>query len=175
MNVCKLGMDKRIQAAELLLEAFPHSNGWPTIELALEEVDESLAGRVCLAARDDDRVLGWIAATPMYRNRVWEIHPLVVRSDTRGQGVGRALVDAIAREAVASGVLTLWVGTDDDLGETNLATVDLYPEPLDHLRTVDAPESHALGFYRRVGFALAGLVPDANGRGLPAILLARRA
>jgi hypothetical protein len=48
------------------------------------------------------------------------------------------------------------------------------PQPLDHLRALAAPASHPVGFYRRVGFAVSGIVPDANGRGLPGILLARR-
>lgn len=174
MEISTFGAHDRMYAAELLVEAFPHINGWPTVALALEEVDDALASGACLAARDADRLLGWIAATPRYRNRVWELHPLVVRSDARGQGVGLALVDALAREVTARGGLTLWVGTDDDLGETNLARVELYPAPLDHLRAIETPTSHPLGFYLRAGFALAGVIPDANGRGLPAILLARQ-
>jgi aminoglycoside 6'-N-acetyltransferase I len=174
MEIATLVTDDRLHAAELLVEAFPHANGWPTIALALAEVDDSLAKGACLATRDGDRLLGWIAATPLYRDRVWELHPLVVRSDARGRGLGRALVDALAHEVAARGGLTLWVGTDDDLGETSLANVELYPAPLEQLRAIDAPTSHPLGFYQRAGFAVAGVIPDANGRGLPAILLARR-
>jgi hypothetical protein len=37
-----------------------------------------------------------------------------------------------------------------------------------------APTSHPLGFYLKIGFVSSGVVPDANGRGLPGILLARR-
>lgn len=41
----------RLQAAELLMEAFPHENGWPTIKDALEEVDDALVPeRRCCAA-----------------------------------------------------------------------------------------------------------------------------
>jgi aminoglycoside 6'-N-acetyltransferase I len=68
----------------------------------------------------------------------------------------------------------LWVGTDDDLGETSLAGVDVYPDPLDHLRALRAPARHPLGFYQRMGFALCGILPDANGFGLPNFMLARR-
>ncbi|HEY3804964.1 MAG TPA: GNAT family N-acetyltransferase [Kofleriaceae bacterium] len=174
MEISPLRTDDRLQAAELVAEAFPHPNGWPTIELALEEVDESLAHRACLAARDGDQLLGWVAATGLYRGRVWELHPLVVRDRARGGGIGSALVDALARDVAARGGLTLWVGTDDDRGETNLAHVELYPAPLDHVRRIEAPASHPLGFYVRAGFALSGIIPDANGSGLPAILLARR-
>jgi aminoglycoside 6'-N-acetyltransferase I len=166
----------RRSAAELLVEAFPHENGWPTIELADEEVREALASdRRCRAALDDDgQLLGWIAAIPNYRGRVWELHPLVVRATAHRRGIGRALVQDLERTVSTEGALTLWVGTDDDLGETNLAGVDLYPAPLDHLRALRAPDRHPLGFYLHIGFALAGIVPDANGRGLPGVLLARR-
>ena len=166
----------RSQAAELLVEAFPHENGWPTLALALEEVDEALApGRCCRAALDEDgRLLGWIGAMPGYRGRVWELHPLVVRANARGHGIGRELTRDLEGALAAKGALTLWVGTDDDRGETSLAGVEVYPAPLEHLRALCAPTSHPLGFYLRLGFVLSGVVPDANGRGLPGILLARR-
>jgi GNAT superfamily N-acetyltransferase len=165
----------RRQAAELLVEAFPHENGWPTLELALEEIDEALAPeRRCLAALDGDQLLGWIAGIPNYRERVWELHPLVVRGDARGRGIGRALTRELERVAAAGGGLTMWVGPDDDLGVTSLAGVDVYPAPLDRLRELVFPGSHAIGFYLRVGYTLCGVVPDANGRGLHGILLARR-
>jgi hypothetical protein len=42
------------------------------------------------------------------------------------------------------------------------------------MRELRVPGSHPLGFYLRVGFAPCGIIPDANGRGLPDFLLARR-
>jgi aminoglycoside 6'-N-acetyltransferase I len=166
---------RRQQAAELLVQAFPHDNGWPTLDAALEEVEEALAAdRRCLAAIDSDgALLGWIAAVPDY-GHVWELHPLVVRADARGRGIGRALVRELERVIAETGALTMWVGTDDDLGVTNLAGVDVYPSPLDRLRELRVPAEHPVGFYLRIGYALCGIVPDANGRGLPGILLARR-
>ena len=105
----------RRQAAELLVEAFPHDNGWPTLELALEEVDEALAPeRRCLAALDGDQLLGWIAAVPDYRDRVWELHPLVVRADARKRGVGLTIegrtVDCYIRMRLSQAAHALWRG-----------------------------------------------------------------
>ena len=166
----------RRQAAELLVEAFPHANGWPTIEDATEEVTDLVTPeRRCRAAiDDDDHLVGWICATPGYRGRVWELHPLVVRASARGQGIGRELVRDLERLLTAEGALTLWVGTDDEHGETSLAHVNLYPDPLSYVREVRFAPSHPLGFYLHCGFALSGVVPDANGRGLPGILLSKR-
>jgi len=80
----------------------------------------------------------------------------------------------LERAVAVEGGLTMWVGADDDRGTTSLAGVDLYPSPLDRLHALRVPEDHPVGFYLRIGYAPTGIVPDANGRGLHAILLARQ-
>jgi aminoglycoside 6'-N-acetyltransferase I len=95
------------QAADLLVEGFKDDwpEAWPDMEAALHEVRESLAeeriSRVALDA--DSRVLGWVGGVPHYDGNVWELHPLVVHSDYRGQGVGRALVVDLERQVRARG------------------------------------------------------------------------
>ncbi|HET7095189.1 MAG TPA: GNAT family N-acetyltransferase [Thermomicrobiales bacterium] len=160
------------QAAAVLATALP--NAWPTLADAMAEVREALApGRVCLAAWRGDDVIGWVGGIPDY-SHAWELHPLVVRDDARGQGVGRALVAALEERARAAGALTLYLGTDDDLAEprSSAGGVDLWPDPLAHAARL-APGSHPAGFYRRVGFAVIGLLPDANGPGKPDIFMAK--
>jgi aminoglycoside 6'-N-acetyltransferase I len=68
----------------------------------------------------------------------------------------------------------MWVGPADEDGVTSLAPVDLYSDLLDRLGDLQAPSRHPLGFYLHCGFVLSGVVPDANGRGLPGILLSKR-
>jgi aminoglycoside 6'-N-acetyltransferase I len=72
--------------------------------------------------------------------------------------------------------LTLWVGADDEDKRTSLGGADLYPNPLEKLASIHARPSqqHPFVFYRKLGFALAGVLPDANGRGKPDIYLAKR-
>jgi aminoglycoside 6'-N-acetyltransferase I len=165
----------RRQAAELLVEAFPYNNGWSTLAGAIEEVDESiLPTHRTIAALDGNQLAGWVGARPSYRGRVWELHPLVVRAGLRGRGIGRALVDELDRTVAAAGGLTMIVGVDDDVGVTSLGGVDLYPAPLDHLRALTAPPEHPLGFYLRMGFVMSGVIPDANGFGLPDFTVSRR-
>jgi aminoglycoside 6'-N-acetyltransferase I len=161
------------QAATVLMGALP--NAWPTLADALAEVRDALApGRACLAAWRGDELVGWVGGIPDY-SHAWELHPLVVRADARGRGVGRALVAALERRARAAGALTLHLGTDDDWAEprSSAGGVDLWPDPLVHAARL-APGSHPAGFYRRVGFAVIGLLPDANGPGKPDILMAKR-
>ena len=161
------------QAASMLAEAFPH---WlPTIEEARAEVAEALLpDRLCLAARAGEEILGWVGCIPEY-SHAWELHPLVVRADVRGKGVGRALVATLEERVSALGALTLYLGTDDDrdVPGTTAGGIDLFPEPLAHA-TALAVIDHLVSFYRRVGFEVVGLIPDANGPGKPDVLMAKR-
>ena len=166
------------QAAELLAEGFRADwpDAWPRIEDALAELatfatdDERIAW---VAVDAEGRVLGWIGAIRMYDGNVWELHPLVVHPGHRGRGVGRALVEFLANAAREEGAFTLWVGTDDEAQMTSLGGVDLYPGVLDRLREIRDLRNHPFGFYRRLGFEITGVVPDANGFGKPDILMAR--
>ncbi len=169
--------DAREAAAHLLVEEFRAfwPDAWATLDDAVREVDEALAAeKVAFAAVRSGELLGWIGGQPMYGGNVWELHPLVVRSDVQGRGIGRALVERLTREVAARGALTLWVGTDDEANLTSLGGEDLYPGLVDHLRTITARPQHPFGFYRRMGFEVAGVVPDANGFGKPDILMAKR-
>ncbi len=56
---------------------------------------------------------------------------------------------------------------------TSLSGVDLYPDPLWHLAHITNFKGHPYDFYRRMGFAIAGVLPDANGPGKPDIFLAK--
>src|SRR3712207_1057532 len=81
------------QIAAMILAAWPD---WKeNIDEARYEVGDSFEeGHLSLVARAGDRVLGWIGAIPTY-DYAWELHPLVVREDARGLGVGTALVTAL--------------------------------------------------------------------------------
>jgi aminoglycoside 6'-N-acetyltransferase I len=72
------------------------------------------------------------------------------------------------------GALTLWVGTDDETGMTSLAGVDLYPNVWEHLAQIKNLRNHPYEFYQKLGFVIAGVIPDANGLGKPDILMAKR-
>jgi len=72
------------------------------------------------------------------------------------------------------GALTLWVGSDDENGETTLSGVDLYPDVPGAIRDIRNLRGHPYDFYLRVGFTIVGVMPDANGAGKPDIFLAKR-
>ena len=166
------------QAASLLVTEFRASApaAWPDLDSALAEVQEALApGKICRVALDEaEQIIGWIGGIPGYDGRVWELHPLVVASRWQGQGIGRALVDALERAVASQGGLTITLGTDDVVGQTSLYGRDLYPDLAQQIRTIQNLAGHPYTFYQQCGFVISGLVPDANGYGKPDILMAKR-
>ena len=102
------------QAATILYESFKDiSEAWSTMELALGEVYESIGeNRISrIAVNDDKVVLGWIGGKSMYNGNVWELHPLVVKREFRGQGIGKDLVNDLEEKVRERGGLTIWVGS----------------------------------------------------------------
>lgn len=165
-------------AARLLVAGFREHwpDAWPDMDSALEEVREMLApDRMIRAAVDEaGEVVGWIGGIPQYDGNVWELHPLVVRPDRQGQGIGRALVADFERQVGARGGFTLTLGTDDEDGMTSLAGVDLYDDPYRQMAGIRNLRGHPYEFYQKVGFVITGVVPDANGPGKPDILMSKR-
>lgn len=162
------------QAALMLVDEFAEPRGWPTIEKAREEVAAVIRDGFARAAIEGDLVLGWIGGLPEYHGRVWELHPLVVRSDRRRCGIGRALVASFEREAARRGALTATLGTDDDSGMTSLADTNLYGDLPRHIAGLrDLGRSHPFQFYRKLGYVVTGVMPDANGRGKPDIYMSK--
>jgi aminoglycoside 6'-N-acetyltransferase I len=166
------------QAAVLLRDAFQNrTEDWQDLESTRQEVLESLApGRISRVAVDArDNVLGWVGAIPMYRGRVWELHPLVVAKSNRRRGIGRALVEDLERLVAGRGAVTLWLGSDDENDETNLSGVDLYADVPGAIRGFTKIRGeHPCEFYLRLGFRVVGVMPDANGSGRPDIFFAKR-
>lgn len=167
------------QAAALLLDAFKGriAGDWQDMESTRAEVRASFApdrvSRVALDAAGS--VIGWIGAISGYAGHVWELHPIVVSRADRRRGIGRALVADLERQIVARGALTLWLGSDDENDETSMSGVDLYADVPAAIRGLKKLRGeHPLEFYLRLGFRVMGAVPDANGRGKPDILFAKR-
>ena len=180
VDAAQLGDGARRQMAEMLTEAFGRAwpGAWETLGKAEEEVEEALEeGKVCRVAVDEAGVaLGWVGGQHRYA-KVWELHPLVVRPDYQGRGVGRALVRDLGERVRERGGITLQLGTDDETGATSAFGADVYEDIGGHitrLRIVDAQWRHPLEFFRKLGFTVIGLIPDANGMGKPDILMAKR-
>jgi len=171
-----LDAQQKAKAADILMRALAHvPSAYHTVEEATAEVGKlGEADRLGFAALESDTLLGWIGAIKTY-SYGWELHPLVVDPDRHRRGIGTLLVYSLEERARKDGVLTLYLGTDDDYGGTTLFGRALYPEPIDALRTIaPAGRGHPFFFYRKVGFVPAGVLPDVNGNGRPDLFMAKR-
>ena len=177
IDLAILGPGGTDRPASLLVEGFAEHwpDAWPSFESAAYTVRESLGcDRLCRAAVDaHENLLGWSAAEPIYGGNVWELNVLVVQPDRQRQGIGAALLADLDLQVSARGGLTIWLGSDDEDAMTSLAGVELYPDPLWHLARITNFKGHPYDFYRKMGFAIAGVLPDANGPGKPDIFLAK--
>ena len=166
------------QIASLLVEAFKKHwpEAWPDMNAALKEVRDSfVADRISRVAIDEaNEVLGRISGRPHYDGNVWELHPLVVSPAAQGTGIGRALVADLEARVKERGGLTISLGTDDEDNQTSLAGVDLYPNVFEHIVKIKNLRNHPYEFYRKLGFVIVGVMPDANGFGKPDIYMAKR-
>jgi aminoglycoside 6'-N-acetyltransferase I len=167
--------DIREQASSLLVHEFAEPRGWPTLDTAREEVASVLRDGFARGMVEAGVLVGWVGGLPEYAGRVWELHPMVVRRQHRRRGIGRALVEAFELEAARRGALTATLGTDDDSGMTSLAEVDLYADVSRHVAGLrDLGRGHPFLFYRKLGYVVTGVMPDANGRGRPDIYMSKR-
>jgi len=166
------------QVAAMLVDAFSVTapEAFPDHQTALAEVRESFeAGRISRVSLDqNDNAMGWIGGISQYKGHTWELHPLVVRPDVQGRGVGRALVRDFEQRVVERGGLTIFLGSDDEQSQTSLGGVDLYPDVWAHLRAVRNLRRHPYQFYQKLGYVIVGVIPDANGFGKPDIFMAKR-
>ncbi len=163
------------EAASVLMQALVHAPAaYHTIEEARAEVSKvSNNDRLGFAALIADRLVGWIGAIKTY-DRGWELHPLVVDPAHQRSGIGLLLIRTLEGRARSEGVLTLYLGADDDFAGTSLFGAELYPDPLTKLAAIKPTTGHPFTFYLRAGFVLAGVLPDVNGTGKPDILMAKK-
>ncbi|MCW5878281.1 MAG: GNAT family N-acetyltransferase [Anaerolineales bacterium] len=165
-----------LQAAEVLVAAFAHISAWPTLDAGrreiaglLEDEDNLLRGALDPAGR----LLGWVGALPTY-DYAWELHPLAVLPQQQGRGMGAALVADLEQQLRARGALTVYLGADDEIGQTSLAGQDLFPDVLAQAAGLRNINRHPFEFYQKLGYSVVGVIPDANGPGKPDILMAKR-
>ena len=97
-----------------------------------------------------------------------------MKPSARNCRVATGLVKDIEEKAKSKGILTLYLGTDDENKQTSLSGVDLYSQTWDKIKSVENIKNHPFGFWEKMGFSIVGVIPDANGVGKPDIRMAKR-
>ena len=57
---------------------------------------------------------------------------------------------------------------------TSLAGVDLFENLWDKIKNIQNLKGHPFEFYQKMGYVITGVVPDANGKGKPDIMMSKR-
>lgn len=141
----------------------------------LKEVLECMSDEmIMLAAIEEQKLVGWIGARPHYNGNVWELHPLVVNKTHRGMGIGKMLVDSLESEVRKANGLTIYCGSDDEDFQTSLSDPDIYTNLWEKINNIENYKGHPYEFYQKCGFQIIGIMPDANGRRKPDIILGKR-
>ncbi|MFZ5353504.1 MAG: GNAT family N-acetyltransferase [Bacillota bacterium] len=142
----------------------------------LKDIEKSFnKDRISIAAIDNmDNAVGWIGGISQYGGNVWELHPLAVKKEYRANGIGSMLVRKFETEVSERGGLTIWLGTDDENNATSLSNTDLYENTYDKMRDIVNHNRHPFEFYKKLGYTIVSVMPDANGIGKPDIYMAKR-
>lgn len=162
----------KVAAARILTSTFldKGNSAWPDLKSALAEVEECVdAPNFAIGLLEGGKLLGWVGLRPMY-DKTWELHPLVVKTESQGKGIGALLLGEVERVARGRGLIGIMLGTDDEFSKTSLSQTDLSEGNL--LREIEAIRNldrHPFEFYKKCGYFIVGVAPNANGPRKPDI------
>lgn len=168
------------EAAKILKTAFVglDKDAWLDLENEVKEVLECIEDpNICIGVYDEankGELCGWVGLRPLYP-KTWELHPLIVKWEYRKMGVGRRLITELEKIAQTKGIIGIVLGTDDETGSTSLSEKEINGNNVfEEIRKIKNLKNHPYEFYRRCGYTIVGLVPDANGKGKPDIWMWKR-
>lgn len=118
-SICEIAESNELilKAAKILKKAFLDIGNvsWPNIHSAIKEVEECIEyPNICLGFCEKGKLIGWIGLRPMY-HKTWELHPMVVRTEYQGKGIGKKLINEAEIRAKEMGIIGIALGTDDEM------------------------------------------------------------
>lgn len=159
-------------AAKILSQTFidKGNSAWPDITSAMKEVSECInQPNICIGLLIENNLTGWVGLRPMY-DQTWELHPLVVSTEYQGKGIGRILTMEIEKRARTSGIIGVVLGTDDEHNKTSISKVEITEENIfEEIKSITNINSHPYEFYKKCGYMIVGIIPNANGKNKPDI------
>lgn len=163
------------QVATLLMGGvFAHqSHTWTDKTTALDEIGESFeANHISRVGFDDSgKLLGWAAGYSIYNGYIWQVYPLALTAFNLD--IGHRLLQDFEEQVRAHGGLGILLSIDVELTLPTLHEKDLSTDPWQHIISLQHLDNHRIEFFRQLGFAIVGIIPNAQGRGKPNILLER--
>jgi len=175
-EICNISESEKIkeQAVKILLETFSEANMWPDLneKEALDTVNECITGEnIALGIKINDKLIGWIGLRPMYE-KTWELHPLAIKPEFQGKNYGKVLLLELEKIAQEKGIIGIVAGSDDDANKTSLSEKELTGENiLDEIKNIKNYKNHPFEFYKKCGYSIIGVIPNASGPRKPDIWL----
>jgi len=175
-TICSIKESKETiqQSAKLLMETFPGTGMWPDLDekTALEEVNECISEQnICIGIKVENKLTGWVCLRPMYKT-TWELHPMAIKTEFQGKGYGKILIKELEKMAMEKGIIGMLVGSDDETNKTSLSEKEITEENIfEEIKNIKNYKRHPYEFYKKCGFIIVGMFPNANGLNKPDIWL----
>lgn len=162
----------QIDAARILMKTFTDlgNNTWPDIATAMNEIDECIdLPNICIGIILDNYLVGLVGLRPMYKE-TWELHPLVIKKEYQGKGLGKKLLYELEIRAKKQGLIGIVLGTDDENNKTSLSQLNITETNIfDSIINIKNINKHPYEFYKKNGYIIVGVIPNANGKNKPDI------
>jgi aminoglycoside 6'-N-acetyltransferase I len=163
------------QAANILYITFNEINGnlWLKNEnSAIDVVEECIKGsNICIGIKLENKLIGWGGLRPMYE-KTWELHPIVIKKEFQGKKYGKLLISEIEKTAYKNGIIGIVAGSDDETNSTSLSKKEINGDNIfEEIKNIKNYKNHPYEFYKKCGYNIIGIIPNANGQNKPDIWL----
>jgi len=174
---CSISESEEIikKAADLLYITFFEINGniWLKNENDAFNVVKKCINEtnICIGIKLENNLIGWVGLRPLYE-KTWELHPIVVKKEFQGKKYGHILLSELENIAYKNGIIGIVAGTDDETNSTSLSEKEINGENIfEEIKNIRNYKNHPFEFYKKCGYIVVGIIPNANGQNKPDIWL----
>jgi len=97
---------------------------------------------------------------------------MVIKKEFQGKNYGRKLLNELEKEAYKNGIIGIVAGSDDETNSTSLSDKEINGENIfDEIKNIRNYKNHPFEFYKKCGYSIIGIIPNANGQNKPDIWL----
>jgi len=168
-------IETKEEAIKLLLETFPKANMWPDLDEkeAIETVKELIVEEnICIGLKINNELIGWGCLRSEYWGKTWELHPFAISTKFQGKGYGQILMGEIEIMAQEKGAIGIILGSGDEEKLTSLSEKEINEENIfEEIKNIKNIKNHPYEFYKKCGFMIYGVIPNAYGVNKSSILM----
>ena len=119
-----------------------------------------------------DEVIGFICWDPRNMPEYAIIGDNCIASKYKGKGYGKILLTELENIAYEKGIIGIMAGSDDQNFKTSLSDKDITENNIfEEIKNIKNYDNHPYEFYKKCGYSIVGIIPNANGVNKPDIWL----